>query len=192
MVVRKARFFTMNSLCQTCETPRKLTRVSLPLRPGQFGQRTFRVTCLKQSTLISYPGIAQEPVEPDWLPFRNAFGILCSVLLGLRWIVSSGISLVTWSLSTMTSPKRSANPQICPVGDTNKIQLEVIHSKQMRYTFTQKPELPQSHFSLTRSRWQKRGQTDLEGETSFFGSVTMATPNPLSPRHLPTGFAPAS
>lgn len=95
MVVRKARFFTMNSLCQTCETPRKLTRVSLPLRPGQFGQRTFRVTCLKQSTLISYPGIAQEPVEPDWLPFRNAFGILCSVLLGLRWIVSSGISLVT-------------------------------------------------------------------------------------------------
>lgn len=74
-------------------------------------------------------------------------------------------------MSTMTSPKRSANPQICPVGDTNKIQLEVIHSKQMRHTFTQKPELPQSHFSLTMSPWQKRGQTDLEGETSFLDQL---------------------
>lgn len=58
-VIRKACFFTINSLCQTFETPSKLTRVPLPWCSGQFGRGTSRVTCLKQSTLISYPGIAQ-------------------------------------------------------------------------------------------------------------------------------------
>lgn len=177
-VIRKARFFTMNSLCQTDEAPSKLTTVPSPLRPGQFGQRTFRVTSRKQSALISYPGIAQR-TRRTWLAaLQRAFGILYSVLLGLHWIVSPGTSLVTWSSAMTTSPKRSTNPQICPAGDTNKVQWEVMHSKQTRHTFTHKSESPQSLFFFTTFPRQKRDQTDLEEETSFF--------DPLPWQHQPS------
>lgn len=78
------------------------------------------------------------------------------------------------------------------MGDTRKIQLEVIHSTQMRHTFTHKSELPQSHLFLTISPWLKRGQTDLEEEMSFLisydGNATLSPQGTCPPGlHLPAG-----
>lgn len=46
-----------------------------------------------------------------------------------------------------------------------------MHSKQTRNAFTRKSELPRSLLFLTTFPRQKRGQTDLEGEMSFFDQL---------------------
>lgn len=92
-VIRKSWFFTMNSLCQPCEAPSKLTKVPSPLCPGQFGQRTSRVTCHKQSALISYPGIVQRTRWTCLAAFQKR---LWNSLLSPAWFTLDRLS---WDFS---------------------------------------------------------------------------------------------
>ena len=180
-VRRKVCFFTMNSLCQIAEAPSKLTRVPSPLRPGQAGQRTSRVTSRKQSALISYPGIAQR-TRPTWLAALQKR--LWKPLFSPAWFT---LDCLSWDFSGDTiyghvsSPKRSSSPQICRAGDTYKIKREAAHSKQTRIAFTPESELPRSLFFLTAFPRQKRGQTDLGGEMSFLDQLPWQ-PRPCLPR----------
>lgn len=105
--------------------------------------------------------------------FKITFGILCSTLLGLHWNVSSGTSLVTWSLSTMTYPRRPTNTQICPVVTLILDLIRSVNSKQMKDTFTHKSGLPQIHFFLSQYPLAEK-RANWPWRNLLFLSVTMA------------------
>lgn len=191
MMIRKACFFTMNALWQTREAPSKLTRVPSSLHLGQFGQRTSRVTRLRQSALISHPGIARRTC-PTWL---SAFSKSLLEFFVQSCLVYTGTSLLglLWWLDLCPQWHTPGDPPIPRFAQWVTLILDPIrsvNSKQMKDTFTHKPGLPQIHFFLTISSSRKKGKLTLKKPPFFYRLPWQHEPSlPRAPAH---GFAPAS